>query len=157
MKRVIAWRVTDGGITFIILSTKRPEIRLRNVLSTKRPTPLAATRIGRHFHCYYYFSTSFSKELQIYHIRWCLWCKPPGNLVCPTDVIWFRSHSSDCRKMAEYMVRHSSVSLSVITFSTQNILELYFGRWKVIFWLIIGALFIVTVAFRFNCSLKGHA
>ena len=27
-----------------------------------------------------------------------------------------------------YMVRHSSVSLSVITFSTQNILELYFGR-----------------------------
>ena len=52
----------------------------------------------------------------------------PGNLVCTTDVIWFRSHSSDCRKMAEYMVRHSSVSLSVITFSTQNILELYFGR-----------------------------
>ena len=38
-----------------------------------------------------------------------------------------RSHSSDCRKMAEYMVRHSSGSLSVITFSTQNILELYFG------------------------------
>ena len=28
-----------GGITFIILSTKHPEIRLRNVLSTKRPTP----------------------------------------------------------------------------------------------------------------------
>ena len=48
------------------------------------------------------------------------------------------------------MVRHSSVSLSVITFSTQNILELYFGRRKVIFWLIIGALFIVTVAFHFN-------
>ena len=48
------------------------------------------------------------------------------------------------------MVRHSSVSLSVITFSTQNILELYFGRWKVIFCLIIGALFIVTVAFHFN-------
>ena len=92
------------------------------------PEVCRMTRIGRHFHCYYYFSTSFSKELQIYHIRWCLWCKPPGNLVCPTDVIWFRSHSSDCRKMAEYMVRHSSVSLSVITFSTQNILELYFGR-----------------------------
>ena len=89
-------------------------------------------------------------ELQVYHIPWCLWCKPPGNLVCTCDVIWFRSHSSDCRKMAEYMVRHSSVSLSVITFSTQNILELYFGRWKVIFWLIIGALFIVTVAFHFN-------
>ena len=52
----------------------------------------------------------------------------PGNLVCTCDVIWFRSHSSDCRKMAEYVVRHSSVSLSVITFSTQNILELYFGR-----------------------------
>ena len=54
--------------------------------------------------------------------------------------------------MEEYMVRHSSVSLSVITFSTQNILELYFGRWKVIFWLIIGALFIVTVAFHFNLT-----
>ena len=39
-----------------------------------------------------------------------------------------RSHSSNCRKMAEYMVRHSSVSLSVITFSTQNILYLYFDR-----------------------------
>ena len=89
-------------------------------------------------------------ELQVYHIPWCLWCKPPGNLVCTCDVIWFRSHSSDCRNMAEYMVRHSSVSLSVITFSTQNILELYFGRWKVIFWLIIGALFIVTVAFHFK-------
>ena len=48
------------------------------------------------------------------------------------------------------MVRHSSASLSVITFSTQNILELYFGRWKVIFWLIIGALFIVTVAFHYK-------
>ena len=67
-------------------------------------------------------------ELHVYHIPWCLWCKPPGNLVCTSDVIWFRSHSSDCRKMAEYMVEHSSVSLSVITFSTQNILELYFGR-----------------------------
>ena len=89
-------------------------------------------------------------ELQVYHIPWCLWCKPPGNLVCTCDVILFRSHSSDCRKRAEYMVRHSSVSLSVITFSTQNILELYFGRWKVIFWLIIGALFIVTVAFHFK-------
>ena len=74
---------------------------------------------------------------------------PPGKIsFCPL----YPTHSSDCRKMAEYMVRHSSVSLSVITFSTQNILELYFGRWKVIFWLIIGALFIVTVAFHF----KGH-
>ena len=43
-------------------------------------------------------------ELQVYHIPWCLWCKPLGNLVCTCDVIWFRSHSSDCRKMAEYMV-----------------------------------------------------
>ena len=32
-----------GGITFIILSTKRPEIRLRNVLSTKRPTPIKSS------------------------------------------------------------------------------------------------------------------
>ena len=44
------------------------------------------------------------------------------------------------------MVRHSSVSLSMITFSTQNILKLYFNRLKVLFWFIIGALFIVTVA-----------
>ena len=68
-------------------------------------------------------------ELEVYHIAWCLWCKPPGNLVCTYDVIGVRSHSSDYRKMAEYMVRHSSVSLSVISFSTQNILELHF--WKV--------------------------
>ena len=33
-----------GGITFIILSTKRPEIRLRNVLSTNRPTPIENRR-----------------------------------------------------------------------------------------------------------------
>ena len=55
--------------------------------------------------------------------------------------------------MPEYMVRHSSISLSVTTFSTQNTLELYFDRWKpgkVIFWLIIGGIFIVTVACHFN-------
>ena len=40
-------------------------------------------------------------------------------------VTFDRSHSSDCRKMAKYMVRHSSVSLLVITLSThKNILEL---------------------------------
>ena len=74
----------------------------------------------------------------------------PGNVVKPFYVTFPRSHSSDCRKMAEYMVRHSRVNLSVITFSTQNILELYFGRSKVIFWLIIGVLLIVTVACHFN-------
>ena len=32
-------------------------------------------------------------------------------MVKPFYVTFHRSHSSDCRKMAEYMVRHSSVSL----------------------------------------------
>ena len=34
----------SGGITFIIPSTKRPEIRLRNVSSTKCPTPIENRR-----------------------------------------------------------------------------------------------------------------
>ena len=48
-------------------------------------------------------------------------------------------------------MRPSSVRLLVITLViTQNILDLYFGRSKVIFWLIIGDLIIVTVAFHFK-------
>ena len=43
----------------------------------------------------------------------------------------------------------SSVRLSVITFSTQNILELSLAGER-LFWLNIGSLFIVTVACHFN-------